>query len=124
MGDPIKPVHWIASSRKDLRGFPDDVRSIVGVALYEAQIGRKPDDAKPLKGFGGTGVLEVIANYDSDTFRAVYTVRFEGVVYVLHCFQKKSKTGAETPKSEIDLVKSRLRLAEEEHKKWLKHQPK
>lgn len=119
MGEIAKPVHWIGSSRKDLREFPEEVRSTVGVALYEAQIGRKPDDAKPLKGFGGAGVLEVVASEDGDAYRAVYTVRFAEVIYVLHCFQKKSKSGIATPKSEMDLVRSRLKLAEEEYKKWL-----
>ena len=84
-----------------------------------AQIGRKPDDAKPLKGFGGAGVLEVVANHDGDAYRAVYTVRFAEAVYVLHCFQKKSKSGIATPKGEIDLVKGRLKMAEEEYKQWL-----
>jgi len=113
-----KPVHWIGSSRKDLREFPVEVRSTVGVALYEAQIGRKPDDAKPLKGFGGAGVLEILASHDGDAYRAVYSVRFAEAVYVLHCFQKKSKSGITTPKGEMDLVKSRLRQAEEEYRKW------
>jgi len=119
VGGTVKPVHWIASSRKDLREFPEEVRGTVGVALYEAQIGRKPDDAKPLKGFGGAGVLEVMASHDGDAYRAVYTVRFAEVVYVLHCFQKKSKSGIATPKSEMDLVKSRLNLAEEEYQRWI-----
>lgn len=118
MPEELKPLAWIASSLKDLKAFPEDVRDVVGFALYEAQLGLKSGEAKPLRGFGGAGVLEVVANDDGDTYRAVYTVRFAEVVYVLHCFQKKSKSGIETPKQDIDLIKSRLKLAEQEYKKW------
>ena len=90
----------------------------MGFALYEAQCGLKPTAAKPLKGFGGAGVLEVVSDYQSDTYRAVYTVRLEDRVYVLHAFQKKSKKGIATPKAEIELIKRRLRQAEELHKEW------
>lgn len=114
---PPKPVEWIGSSLKDLRAFPEVVRETVGFALYLAQIGDKHVAAKPLKGFTGAGVLEVVEDFDGDTFRAVYTVRFASAVYVLHVFQKKSKTGIKTPKSEIDLVRRRLTVAEELHRK-------
>lgn len=114
---PPKPVEWIGSSLKDLRAFPDEVREVVGFALYLAQVGAKHVGAKALKGFGGAGVLEVVEDFDGDTFRAVYTVRFEGMVYVLHVFQKKSKKGIKTPKSEIDLVRQRLKVAEDLHRK-------
>lgn len=115
---PIKPLIWIGSSLKDMRDFPEEVKDEMGFALYEAQCGLKPTAAKPLKGFGGAGVLEVVSDYQSDTYRAVYTVRFEERVYVLHAFQKKSKKGIATPKAEIELIKRRLRQAEELHKEW------
>ncbi len=79
-------------------------------------MGIKPMEAKPLKGFGGAGVLEIIENFVGNTYRAVYTVKFAKVVYVLHCFQKKSKSGIKTPQHEIDLIKQRLKLAEELYK--------
>jgi phage-related protein len=111
----MKPLEWIASSKKDLKEMPDLVRDNVGFALFQAQLGEKHDDAKPLKGFKGSGVLEVVDNFDGDTYRAVYTVRFEFAVYVLHVFQKKSKSGIATPKQEIELVEKRLQAAQEHH---------
>jgi phage-related protein len=113
-----KPVRWVGSSRDDLRGFPEEVRNRVGGALWEAQLGRKAPYAKPLKGFGGTGVLEVVDDFDGDTYRAVYTVRFAGVVYVLHAFQKKSKRGMATPRQETALILQRLQRAREDYKQW------
>lgn len=110
-----RPVIWVKSAKKDLLTFPEPVIKEIGFALYEAQIGRKSIDAKPLKGFG-SGVLEVVENHNTDTFRAVYTVRFEKAVYVLHCFQKKSKTGIETPKQDLDLINKRLKEAEANYK--------
>src|SRR5712691_9258306 len=98
--DP-KPVFWIASSRKDLRKFPKGVKQTIGQALFDAQTGGKHPDAKPLKGFGGAGVLEVVEDDDGSAYRAVYTVKFAGVVYVLHAFQKKSKSGIKTPAREM-----------------------
>jgi phage-related protein len=94
----------------------------MGFALFLAQQGRKHSDAKPLRGFGGAGVLEIVEDHAGNTYRAVYTVRLAGRVYVLHAFQKKSKPGIETPKSEIDLIKRRLKRAEEEHGAWLERQ--
>jgi phage-related protein len=107
------PLAFVGSSRDDLFELPVEVKRVVGFALRAAQKGGKHPDAKPLSGFGGAGVLEVISNFDGDTFRAVYTVKFKGVIYVLHVFQKKSKTGIKTPKAEIDKIKSRLKQAEE-----------
>ena len=109
---PLKPVVWIGSSRKDLRAFPGPVQDHVGYALYIAQCGRKHRDAKVLSGFGGAGVVEVVKDFRGDTFRAVYTLRYAGTVYVLHAFQKKSKTGSETPQRELELIKQRLSEAE------------
>jgi phage-related protein len=111
-----KPIEWIGSSLKDLRTFPEEAKDVIGVALDVAQQGEKHESAKPLQGFGGAGVLEVIDDFDGDTYRAVYTVKLKGVVYVLHAFQKKSKKGISTPKEEIDLVKKRFKAAEEHYK--------
>ena len=107
----LKPVEWIASSRADLRAFPDAVQNKVGFALYVAQRGSMHQAVKPLPGLGA-GVLEVVVDFDRSTFRAVYSVRFAQAVYVLHVFQKKAKRGIATPKHEIDVIRSRLRLAE------------
>lgn len=112
--DEPKPVEWVASSKDDLKTFPVEVLDRVGFALYQAQTGMKHRDAKPLRGLG-SGVLEVVARHDGNTFRAVYTVRFEAAIYVLHAFQKKAKKGAATPKREIDLVKRRLQAAQDHY---------
>lgn len=103
-----RPLKWVGSSRKDLRDFPRSVQRDVGVALYVAQIGDVHPDAKVLKGFGGASVLEIVSLDKSGTYRAVYTVKFEDAIYVLHAFQKKSKKGIETPKEEMDIVRRRL----------------
>ncbi|HEY6346353.1 MAG TPA: type II toxin-antitoxin system RelE/ParE family toxin [Bryobacteraceae bacterium] len=108
----FKPVVWVGSSRKDLREFPDAVQDYMGYALYVAQQGGKHRDTKTLSGFGGAGLVEIIKDYRGDTFRAVYTLRYAGAVYVLHAFQKKSKTGRETPRREMEMIKQRLREAE------------
>lgn len=113
---PVKPVEWIGSSLKDIRAMPEDVRCVFGKALLMAQLGKKHPDAKPLKGFAGAGVLEVVEDFSSDTYRAVYTVRFSEAVYVLHVFQKKSKRGIATPHEEIEKIKTRLKMAEELHR--------
>lgn len=110
---PLKPVVWVGSSRKDLRKFPDSVQREVGYAIYVAQRGGKHRDAKVLAGFGGAGVLEVVEDFRGDTFRAVYTLKFSDSVYVLHAFQKKSKTGRETPRRDVELIEQRLREAEQ-----------
>lgn len=109
---PFKPVVWVGSSRKDLCEFPDVVQDHVGYALYVAQQGGKHRDTKTLAGFGMAGVVEIITDYRGDTFRAVYTLKYAGAVYVLHVFQKKSKTGRETPHRDMELIKQRLREAE------------
>lgn len=124
MPDDLKPVNWIASSRKDLRSFPKVVQIGVGFALYEAQRGKKHDSAKPLKGYKGAGVLEVVEDHDGNTYRAVYTVRFAEIIYVLHCFQKKSKSGVATLKQDLDKVESRLKAAEKEYQEWKNQQGK
>ncbi len=115
MGDELKPLFFLGSTRKDLKDCPPQVRQIVGFALYQAQIGMKHLDAKPLKGFGGAGVLEVVADHHGSAYRGVYTVKFAGFVYALHVFQKKSKKGTKTPKHEVDLIKQRLRAAKEHY---------
>jgi phage-related protein len=112
-----KPVRWVGSSKDDLRRFPEEVRRRVGGALWEAQIGGKVPYAKPLKGFGGAGVLEVVDDFDGNTFRAVYTVRFAGLVYVLHAFQKKSMRGIATPRQELRVIEERLRRAKEDYER-------
>jgi phage-related protein len=109
-----KPLIWIADSLEAMRGFPAEVKDEVGIALFHAQLGGKHLKAKPLRHIG-PGVLEVVSDHRGDTYRAVYTVRLAGRVYVLHAFQKKSKSGMATPKAEIDLVKQRLRRAIELH---------
>jgi len=95
----IKALDWVGSSRKDLKEFPSEVRNAMGYALYQAQLGLKAAAARPLTGFGRASVLEIVDDFQTDTYRAVYTVRFADVVYVLHAFQKKSKKGIATPKS-------------------------
>ena len=117
---PPKPVHWIGRSHEDLRGFPKAVTREIGQALWFAQMGDKHPSAKPLKGFKGAGVLEIVENYSGDTYRAVYTVRFTKAIYVLHAFKKKSPRGIKTPKHEIDLIEARLKQAKADHQRWLK----
>ncbi len=112
MDKSYKHVLWVGSSKKDLMAMPDEVKSAFGFALYLAQQGKKHQNAKPLKGFSGAGVLEVAEDCLGDTFRAVYTVKIAENIYVLHCFQKKSKRGIETPKQEIDLIRDRLKMAQ------------
>lgn len=109
-----KPLVWVGTSKDDLKKFPGEVQQRIGFALFQAQIGIKPWDAKPLSGFG-SGLLEVVSRFDKETYRAVYTVKFTGVLYVLHAFQKKSRKGIATPKSEMDLVKQRLKVAEQHY---------
>ena len=109
-----KPIVWMGDSLEALRGFPQAVREEIGFALYQAQRGDKHVSAKPLTGFG-SGVLEVVSDHRGDTFRAVYTVRLAARIYVLHVFQKKSKSGIATPRAILDLVKRRLKRAMELH---------
>lgn len=112
MTNQFKPLRWVGSSKKDLLAMPDAVVDVFGFALHLAQTGRKHEQAKPMKGFGGAGVLEMVEDHLGDTYRAVYTVKMSDAVYVLHCFQKKSKQGIETPKSELDLIRERLKAAQ------------
>ncbi|MBW4618915.1 MAG: type II toxin-antitoxin system RelE/ParE family toxin [Cyanosarcina radialis HA8281-LM2] len=117
-----KPVEWIASSLDDLKDFPDEVQQAVGYALYRAQCGEKHPSVKPLRSFKGASVLEVVQDFDRDTYRAVYTIKFEEVVYVLHVFQKKSKRGIETSKQDIELIEKRLKRAKEHYEQYYKNQ--
>lgn len=112
MPRPIRPLLWVSSSREDLSGFPERVRYQFGHELFLAQTGEHPPSAKPFKGVGG-GVVERIEDHDGDTYRAVYTVRLETGVYVLHAFKKKSKQGIKTPQRDVELIKKRLKAAEE-----------
>ena len=106
-------MDWL--HKADLKAFPESVRRVVDYALYQAQVGLRHRDVKPLRGLG-SNVLEVVSRHDGDTFRAVYTVRFRSAVYVLHAFQKKAKQGIATPKPEIDLIRRRLRAAEQHYR--------
>jgi len=112
MPSSTKPLRWVASSKKDLMAMPDDVQDVFGYALHLAQNGQKHPDAKPLKGFGSAGVLEVVDGFQGDAYRAVYTVRYAEAVYVVHCFQKKSTQGIATPKPDVELIRSRLKAIE------------
>lgn len=115
-GAALKPCRWVGSSSKDLQEFPDQVKKDIGTALMFAQAGKKAGSAKPLKGVG-SGVLEIVDDHDGDTYRCVYLLRLKGCVYVLHAFQKKSKTGKKTPPRDIEMIKSRIKLAEDDYKK-------
>ncbi len=112
-----RPLEWMGPTRRALGAFPEDVKDEIGFALFQAQLGGKHMAAKPLRGFGGAGVLEVVADHDGNTYRAVYTVRFRLAVYVLHAFQKKSKAGIKTPRHAIDLIEQRLKDATEHYRK-------
>ena len=116
--EPVRPVAWVGSSKKDFCAFPADVQDAMGFALYQAQMGSWHGGMKVLKGFGGAGVLELVENHHGDTYRAVYTVRFAKAVYVLHSFQKKSKSGIKTSAQDMDMIKSRLKLAEAHHQQY------
>jgi phage-related protein len=107
----LKPLFWVGSAKKDLLKMPEQVVDVAGYALYMAQTGHKHPNAKPLKGFGSAGVLEVVEDDDGSTYRAVYTVKFNNGVYVLHCFQKKSRKGIETSKQDKEMIEERLKMA-------------
>jgi len=109
---PEKRLFWVGGSKEDLLKLPVAVRKFFGHALDFAQRGEKHAAAKPLRGFGGAGVLEVVEVDTGGTYRAVYTVRFDEAVFVLHCFQKKSKTGIATPRKDMDIIRARLKVAE------------
>jgi phage-related protein len=107
----MRRLEWIGSTKKDLQALPEEVVDVFGYALYLAQAGSKHDQAKALRGFGSAGVLEVVEDRRGDTYRAVYTVQFAVRVFVLHVFQKKSKSGIATPKPDLDLIRNRLQVA-------------
>ncbi len=111
-----RPIVWLGSCRRDLRSFPREVRREIGLALYAAQQGDTDPAAKPMKGFCGASVLEIITDFRGDTWRAVYTIRFREAVYIVHVFLKKSKRGIATPKREIEVIKRRLAEAERLHR--------
>lgn len=115
-----KLVRWVGSSRRDLLEFPAPVKREIGQALWFAQRGDKHPSAKPLKGFQGAGVLEIVEDRSGDTYRAIYTVRFARAIYVLHAFKKKSTRGIKTPRHEMDLIEARLKLAHADYEQWLK----
>ncbi len=114
---PTKPLVWLGDTLDVLRDFPPAVKDEISFGLYQAQTGKKHVNAKPMKGFG-PGVLEIVSDYRGDTYRAVYTVSLKKAVYVLHVFQKKAKSGISTPRSDIELVRSRLRRAKELHSQY------
>lgn len=118
----MKELYWLGSSKKDLLEFPTRIRKEMGHALYIAQEGGKHKNAKPLKGFGGSKVFEIVEDDGNGTYRTMYTAQFEEVVYVLHAFQKKSKTGIKTPKQDMDLVEQRLKFALEKNKQRINSQ--
>lgn len=112
------PLDWIGSSKRDLLALPKEIQRMFGYSLNIAQQGEKDDDTKPLKGFGGCSVLEIVKNDADGTYRAVYTVKFKDILYVLHVFQKKSKKKIKTPQQDIELIKSRLIDAKRMHEEW------
>jgi phage-related protein len=112
----MRPVVWIGSSRDDLRAMPPQVRRDIGQALYTAQQGDTDPAAKPLKGFGGARVMEIVERHRGDAFRAVYTANFAEAIYVLHVFQKKSKHGIATPKPDMELIRTRFAEAGRLHR--------
>jgi len=120
----MKRTHWLASSRKDIREFPKEVRQEIGFTLYAAECGESVVNSVPLVGFGGAKVLEIIVPHDGNAYRAVYTVKFKQAVYVLHVFQKKSKKGVKTPQADMDLIRSRLKLAEGHYRATYERQEK
>jgi phage-related protein len=118
--DVEKELVWVATSKQDLKEFPDEMQKEIGYALDRVQHGKKPFIAKPLKGFGGASVLEIVTSFDGNAFRTVYTTKLGSRIYVLHAFQKKSKSGIKTPVAEIEKVRQRLKRAEEMHAEYLK----
>lgn len=110
----MKPLKWVGSARRDLKTFPAAVRRHIGQALFAAQCGEQYSSVKALKGFGGRSVLEIVAMDASGTYRAVYTVQFANAIYVLHAFQKKSRSGVATPQKDLNLIRRRLVAAEQD----------
>jgi phage-related protein len=116
----LKPLAWLASTKKDLMALPEEVIDTFGYALHLAQTGKKHEQAKPLHGFGSAAVLEIVEDWRGNAYRAVYTVRFAAAVFVLHVFQKKAKSGIATPKQDMELIKERLKAAEQIVKELLR----
>ena len=119
----VRPLLWIASSKRDYRQFPPRVQDNLGFELFLAQTGQHPPSAKPLRGLG-SGTVELVEHFDGDTYRAVCTVRFSAAVYVLHAFKKKSKRGIKTPQGDIDLIRRRLKDAQQDHAQRFKDERK
>ncbi len=114
----LRPLLWVASSKRDFIEMPEDVVGDFGHWLFQVQKGKTPKGSKPLSGFGGAQVIELRKDHADGTFRTVYTVRYADVVVILHAFQKKSKKGIATPKQDIDLIHARLKLAEIMYMGW------
>ena len=120
MNKPIlKPVGWIGSSRRDLRDFPDGAQDKIGIALQEVQYGSRPASVRTLSGFGSANVAEIKVSDDGDAYRAVYTARFAEYIFVLHAFQKKSSRGIEIAKQDVEMIRTRLKLAEATHEELI-----
>jgi phage-related protein len=119
---PRKSVVWVGASRRDIQAMPAQIKRRFGVALDDAQQGETSQSAKPLHGFSGANVIEVVEDFDSDTYRAVYTVRFQEAIYVLHIFQKKSRQGSRTDMRDLNLIRSRLQQAKEMHLEYVEKQ--
>jgi phage-related protein len=111
----LKALVWVGASQRDFREFPDEVKSVMGYALFVAQSGGRHRKVKTLKGYSGGGVVEIVDDHDGDTFRTIYTLRYASAVYVLHAFQKKSKRGIATPQTDLRLIDQRLRDAQKLH---------
>src|ERR1035441_975485 len=118
-GKPSKRIAWMGDSKDRLRGFPEEVRYEIGSALRSAQYGESHPSAKPMRGINA---VEIVSDFDGDTFRGVYTTKIKEYVYVLHCFQKKSTIGIKTQKRDLNLIRTRLRDAEEHHKERQKRE--
>lgn len=112
-----KPIDWVGSSLEDLKAFPEEVVATFGFELHQLQFDQMPNSAKPLKGKELSGVYELKENHDGNTYRAVYIAKLKDKIYVLHCFQKKSKSGIATPPKDVELIKKRLKLAIEDNKR-------
>lgn len=119
---PRKPIKWVGSAKRDLDAMPADVKDVFGHAIDLAQAGGKHAEAKAMAGFGSAGVIEVVEDFRGGAYRAVYTVKFAGWIYVLHCFQKKSKAGIKTPKEDLDLINTRLKAAKLDFEAWQSEQ--
>jgi phage-related protein len=109
----LKPLAWVGSAKRDLLVLPEEVIDAFGYALYVAQTGKRHEKAKAMHGFGTAGILEIVEDWRGNTYRAVYTVRFSAAVFVLHVFQKKAKRGIATPRQDMEMIRERLKVAEQ-----------